>query len=82
MGINRIIELLECEKECCKRITNNNGENCCNCSCDECDFYIDEQEAITAYILAIGILKTIQGDRKVMNTTNHVAGGYNEFTIL
>ena len=69
MGIERIIEILECEKECAKN---------CRYRCDECDFYINEQDITTAYILAISILKTIRGDRKVMSTT----GAQNEFTIL
>ena len=41
-------------------------------------FYISEQDAITAYTLAISILKNVHGDRKVMSTT----GAQNEFTIL
>lgn len=76
MGIEQIIKILECEKECAKHFINKN--NICHCRCDECDFYIDEQDTITAYTLAISILKTIHGDRKVMSTT----GEQNEFTIL
>lgn len=76
MGINRIIEILECEKECCKHFVDKN--NLCNYDCDSCKFYIAEEEAVEAYILAISMLKTIQGDRKVMNPT----GEQNEFTIL
>ena len=76
MGIERIIEILECEKKCCKHFVDKNDN--CHYSCDECPFYIDEQEAITAYTLAISILKNIHGDRKVMSTT----GAQNEFTIL
>ena len=41
-------------------------------------FYVAEEEGIEAYILAISMLKTIQGDRKVMNPI----GEQNEFTIL
>ncbi len=76
MGINRIIEILECEKECCKHFVDKN--NLCNYDCDSCKFNIAEEEAIEAYILAISMLKTIQGDRKVMNPI----GEQNEFTIL
>lgn len=78
MGINQIIEILEKEKECVKR---NVGKDC-DRDCGNCDLVLEDEEILTAYTLAISILKTIQGDRKVMNTTNHVAGGYNEFTIL
>ena len=74
MGIEQIIKILECEKECAKH----NKNNVCHYRCDKCDFYVDEQNAITAYTLAISILKTIHGDRKVMSTT----GAQNEFTIL
>ena len=76
MGIEKIIKILECEKECCKRFIDKH--NICHCNCDKCDFYVDEQESIEAYILAISMLKTIQGDRKIMNPT----GAQNEFTIL
>ena len=79
MGIERIIEILECEKECSKHFVDNvDKNNFCHCQCDNCDFHIDEQEAITAYTLAISILKIIRGDRKVMSTT----GEQNEFTIF
>lgn len=74
MGIEQIIKILECEKECAKH----NKYSTCRYHCDKCDFYISEQDAITAYTLAISILKTIHGDRKVMSTT----GEQNEFTIL
>ncbi len=76
MGIERIIEILECEKECCKHFVDKN--NICNNICDNCYFYIDEQEVITAYTLAISILKNVNSDRKVMNPTVE----QNEFTIL
>ena len=74
MGIEQIIKILECEKECAKH----NKDNVCRYHCNECDFYINEQDAITAYILAISILKNVHGDRKIMSTT----GAQNEFTIL
>lgn len=76
MGIEQIIKILECEKECAKHFINKN--NVCHCRCDKCDFYVDEQDAITAYTLAISILKNVHGDRKVMSTT----GEKNEFTIF
>ena len=78
MGINQIVEILEKERECVKR----NVSKDCDRDCGNCDLVLEDEEILTAYTLAISILKTIQGDRKVMNTTNHVAGGYNEFTIL
>ena len=81
MGINQIVEILEKERECVKR----NVDKDCDKDCGNCDLVLKDEEIeemLTAYTLAISILKTIQGDRKVMNTTNHVAGGYNEFTIL
>ena len=78
MGINQIVEILEKERECVKR----NVDKDCDKDCGNCDLVLEDEEILTAYTLAISILKTIQGDRKVMNTTNHVAGGYNEFTIL
>ena len=76
MGIEKIIKILESEKECCKRFVDKH--NICHCNCDKCDFYVDEQESIEAYTLAISILKNVHGDRKVMSTT----GVQNEFTIL
>ena len=78
MGIEQIIKILNIERECVKRNINKD----CNRDCGDCDLVLEDEEILTAYTLAISILKTIQGDRKVMNTTNHVAGGYNEFTIL
>ena len=74
MGINRIIEIFEIEKQCIKR---NIGKDC-NRDCGNCDLVLEDEELLTAYNLAISILKTIHGDRKVMSTT----GVQNEFTIL
>lgn len=76
MGIERIIEILECEKKCCKHFVDKN--NTCHCDCDNCNYYIKEQEAIDAYTLAISLLKMILGDRKIMSTT----GEKNDFTIF
>lgn len=74
MGINQIIEILEIERECVKR----NVEKDCDRDCGSCDLVLEDEEILTAYTLAISILKTIHGDRKVMSTT----GAQNEFTIL
>ena len=74
MGIEQIIEILEIERECVKR---NIGKNC-DRDCGNCDLVLEDEELLTAYNLAISILKTIHGDRKVMSTT----GVQNEFTIL
>lgn len=74
MGLEKIIEILETEKECIKR--NDNGG--CDRNCAECDLLLDSKDILTAYTLTISILKTIHGDRKVMSTT----GEQNEFTIL
>lgn len=74
MGIEQIIEILEIERECVKR---NIGKNC-DRDCGNCDLVLEDEEIFTAYTLAISILKTVQGDRKVMNPT----GEQNEFTIL
>lgn len=73
MGIEKIIEILETEKECV--IKNING---CDGDCGNCDLALEDDEILTAYTLAISILKTVHGDRKVMSTT----GERNEFTIL
>ncbi len=74
MGINRIIEIFEIEKQCIKR---NIGKDC-NRDCGNCDLVLEDEELLTAYNLAISILKIIHGDKKVMSTT----GVQNEFTIL
>lgn len=74
MGINQIIEILEIERECVKR----NVRKDCDRDCGNCDLVLEDEEILTAYTLAISILKTIHGDRKVMSTT----GAQNEFTIL
>lgn len=74
MGIEKIIEILNIEKECVKRNINKD----CNKDCGSCDLVLEDEEILTAYTLAISILKTIHGDRKVMSTT----GAQNEFTIL
>lgn len=74
MGIEKIIEILNIEKECVKRNINKD----CNRDCSSCDLVLEDEEILTAYTLAISILKTIHGDRKVMSTT----GAQNEFTIL
>lgn len=74
MGINRIIEIFNIEKQCIKR---NIGKDC-DRDCGNCDLVLEDEELLTAYNLAISILKTIHGDRKVMSTT----GAQNEFTIL
>ena len=74
MGLERIIEILKTEKECVKR---NHGRNC-NRNCAECDLLLNSEDILTAYTLAISVLKTIHGDRKVMSPT----GAQNEFTIL
>lgn len=74
MGIEQIIEILNIEKECVKRNINKD----CNKDCGSCDLVLEDEEILTAYTLAISILKTIHGDRKVMSTT----GAQNEFTIL
>ena len=74
MGIEQIIEILNIEKECVKRNINKD----CNKNCGSCDLVLEDDEILTAYTLAISILKTIHGDRKVMSTT----GAQNEFTIL
>ena len=77
MGINRIIEILEIERECIRR-NDYNAISCCDRECDKCDLLQEPHELDTAYTLAISILKTVHGDRKVMNPT----GEQNEFTIL
>lgn len=74
MGIEQIIEILNIEKECVKRNINKD----CNRDCGSCDLVLEDEEILTAYILAISILKNVHGDRKVMSTT----GEQNEFTIL
>ena len=74
MGIEQIIEILNIEKECVKRNINKD----CNKDCGSCDLVLEDEEILTAYTLAISILKTIHGDRKIMSTT----GEQNEFTIL
>jgi len=56
MGINRIIEIFEVEKQCIKR---NIGKDC-NRDCSNCDLVLEDEELLTAYNLAISILKTIQ----------------------
>lgn len=73
MGINQIIEILETEKKCVKK--NING---CDGDCGNCELALEDDEILTAYTLAISILKNVRGDRKVMNPT----GEQNEFTIL
>lgn len=77
MGINQIIKILEIERECIKR-NDCDSFSCCDRECENCDLLQEPQDLITAYTLAISILKTIQGDRKVMNST----GEQNDFTIL
>ena len=74
MGIEKIIEILETEKKCVERNINKD----CEKDCGNCDLVLEDEEILTAYTLAISILKTIHGDRKVMSTT----GAQNEFTIL
>lgn len=74
MGIERIIEILNIEKECVKRNINKD----CERDCETCDLVLEDDEIITAYTLAISILKNVHGDRKVMSTT----GEQNEFTIF
>ena len=73
MGIERIIEILETEKECV--IKNING---CDGDCGNCDLVLEDEEILTAYTLAISILKNVHGDRKVIS----IIGEQNEFTIL
>ena len=74
MGIEQIIEILEKERECVKR---NVGKGC-DRDCGNCDLVLEDEEILTAYTLAISILKNVHGDRKVISTT----GAQNEFTIL
>lgn len=53
MTIQRMIELLQIEKEC---ITRNNGVNC-DRNCDKCDLVQDSQELLDMYEEVINFIR-------------------------
>lgn len=60
MQIDKILQVMQNEKECVIR----NSKQQCNRECNKCDLVLEDKEIIEAYTYAIHIIESIEKLRK------------------